>query len=124
MYQSINMNRRCTKDGRHLCNRTENKSKQPMQQPIKRIASDPRLQLVTGASAANNPNTIGRDVAYFMHLLADVFTRTSFAVLMSQKLVFATFLNAATGSHHALVSVGVGFVGIQLGFLQLLRAQT
>ena len=43
---------------------------------------------------------------------------------LSQKPVFGTFWNAATGIHHALVSVAVGCVDVQPGFLQVLLTQT
>ena len=86
-----------------------------MQPPIKRIASDTQcLELVTGASAsvASCLNTIGRNVACFMRLLADGFVRAtccrsawfvSLPTLSQKKTDFATFWNAATGGHHAPV---------------------
>ena len=40
------------------------------------------------------------------------------------KTVLATFWNAATDGHHTLVSIAVGFVEVQPGFLQLILTQT
>ena len=40
------------------------------------------------------------------------------------KLFSQHFGTAATGRHHALMSISVGFVDVQPGFLQLLLIQT
>ena len=74
----------------------KNGSKQSMQQPIERIASDPKfVELVTSACASVSSclSTIGRNVACLNRLLV-------------------------------LVSISIGFVDVQPGFLQLFLTQT
>ena len=134
MYRGISLNRRCDKHGQDHYNRPTNGSKQSTQQPIKRIASDPQcLMLVTGAcaSVASGLNTIGRNVACFTCLLEDGFTRATccpahglWRCQASCKTCFRNLLERSHQRPYVLGSIGVGFVAVQLGFLQLLLTRT
>ena len=78
MSRGISMNRRYEKHGWNHFNRPKHGNKLVMQQPIKRIASDPQcLKLVTSARASvvSCLNIIGRKVACFDIFSAGVHQR-------------------------------------------------
>ena len=80
MSRGISMNRRYYKPGWGHCNHPKHESKQVMQQPIKRIASDLQcLKLVMSAhaSVASCLNIIDRKVACFEIFPAGRFIRSS-----------------------------------------------
>ena len=80
MCRGLSTNRCYSQHRRYHCNHPENGSNQPMQQPIKRVASDSQcLGLVTSAcaSVASCLNTIGHNEACFARLLADEFARAA-----------------------------------------------
>ena len=132
MYRSISMNRRYNKQGRvpfqHFnCLYPENRYKQHMQQPIKRIASDSQcLKLVTSAHAlvASCINTIGSNIACLSCLLADGYTRAFGCCARGlwgfQSYCKTCFRNNLERQPPAAIMLScpsvVGFVAVQLGF--------
>ena len=123
MSRGIGMNRRYHKHLWYHWNCPEHGSKQVMQQPIKRIASDLQcLKLVTSAraSVASCLNIIGRKVACFKTFSADGFIRGSHCwaqglwtvalLTLPQKRAFSVPWN--NGHHHAQGSVAVRFVNV------------
>ena len=117
-----------------IVQRMKDWNKQSMQQPVKRIASDPQcLEFVTGtrASVASCLNTIGCNVACFMCLLADEFARATrfraHGLWLCQPSRKKLFCNILKCSHRRPSCPSINrswFVEVQPGFLQVLLTQT
>ena len=122
MCRGFSTNRRHGKHRQYHCNRSENGSKQFMQQPTKYIASDPqRLELVKGAraSVASCRNTIGRNVACLTHVLTEGFPKATRCRDTANPLAKTCFCNILECCHRrpSYPSVSSGWIGRCLTWL-------